>query len=106
MHCRNCQRHLGNEDDGDDDDDDKKAEENWNFLISQKRKSDKWSNFEHMWAEINSEFLRKEYWIFTKMHNEIKSDILEGILPKRFSTPAFKDKLFNPSYIFPLLLTI
>jgi len=40
------------------------------------------------------------------MHNEIKSDILEGILPKRFSTPAFKDKLFNPSYIFPLLLTI
>jgi hypothetical protein len=40
------------------------------------------------------------------MHNEIKSDILEGILPKQFSTPAFKDKLFNPFYIFPLLLTI
>jgi len=28
------------------------------------------------------------------MHNEIKSDILEGILPKEFSTPAFKDKFF------------
>jgi len=32
--------------------------------------------------------------MFTKMHNEIKSDILEGILPKEFSTPAFKDKFF------------
>jgi hypothetical protein len=32
--------------------------------------------------------------MFTKMCNEIKSDILEGILPEEFFTPAFKDKYF------------
>jgi len=56
-----------------------------------------------MWAEINCEFLRKEYWTFTNKRNEIKSDILEGTLPKQFSTPGFKDKFLNPFYIFPLL---
>ena len=40
------------------------------------------------------------------MCHEMKSDILEGIQPKQFSTPAFNDKIFGPFYIFPLLFTI
>jgi len=35
------------------------------------------------------------------MHNEIKKDILEGTLPKVFSTPAFKDKFCKPFLCFP-----